>query len=92
MQAGTRRSLKGGQVRQSSLFTGALGILLALVSPVQGAWRLIWRDEFNGPPNAPPDPSKWTYDLGNNNGWGNHELEAYTNLLRMPTWTGRAIS
>ena len=80
MQAGTRRSLKGGQVRQSSLFTGALGILLALVSPVQGAWRLIWSDEFNGPANSLPDPSKWTYDLGNNNGWGNHELETYTNL------------
>ena len=67
-------------MRQSSLFTGALGIVLALVSPVQGAWRLIWSDEFNGPANSLPDPSKWTYDLGNNNGWGNHELESYTNL------------
>jgi len=67
-------------MRQSSLFTGALGIVLALVSPVQGAWRLIWSDEFNGPANSLPDPSKWTYDLGNNNGWGNHELETYTNL------------
>jgi beta-glucanase (GH16 family) len=40
--------------------------------------QLVWSDEFNGPANAQPDPAKWTYDLGNNNGWGNRELENYT--------------
>jgi beta-glucanase (GH16 family) len=39
-----------------------------------------WSDEFDGPANSLPDQTRWTYDLGNNNGWGNHELEAYTNL------------
>jgi len=39
-----------------------------------------WSDEFDGPANSPPDRTRWTYDLGNNNGWGNHELETYTNL------------
>jgi beta-glucanase (GH16 family) len=39
---------------------------------------LIWSDEFNGPNGSRPDPSKWTYDLGGN-GWGNQELETYTN-------------
>jgi len=62
-------------------FICALGLALSLVAPAQGAWRLIWSDEFNGSANTPPDPSRWTYDLGNNNGWGNHELETYTNLL-----------
>ena len=38
-----------------------------------------WSDEFDGPPNTLPDATKWTYDLGNNNGWGNRELETYTN-------------
>ncbi len=38
---------------------------------------LVWSDEFNG--NGAPDPAKWGYDLGNNNGWGNNELEYYTN-------------
>jgi beta-glucanase (GH16 family) len=37
-----------------------------------------WSDEFTGPANSPPDPRKWTYDLGNNNGWGNGELQTYT--------------
>lgn len=40
--------------------------------------KLVWFDEFNtdGAPNA----SKWTYDLGTgDNGWGNRELQTYTN-------------
>ncbi|MCA1596864.1 MAG: family 16 glycosylhydrolase, partial [Chloroflexi bacterium] len=27
----------------------------------------------------PPDPANWGYDLGDGSGWGNHELELYTN-------------
>lgn len=44
----------------------------------QQQWQLVWSDEFNGEANTPPDPTKWTYDTGNNNGWGNRELENYT--------------
>ncbi len=36
-----------------------------------------FQDEFDGPAGAPPDPSKWSYDLGGG-GWGNNELETYT--------------
>ena len=39
--------------------------------------KLIWSDDFNGAPGSPPDASKWVYDLGAN-GWGNQELENYT--------------
>jgi beta-glucanase (GH16 family) len=42
-------------------------------------WQLVWSDDFNGTTGTLPDDSKWTYDLGNNNGWGNAELENYTN-------------
>ena len=41
-------------------------------------WRLAWSDEFDGPADSPPDPAKWRYDLGGG-GWGNRELETYTN-------------
>ena len=41
------------------------------------AWRLIWSDEFEGASGAAVDASKWKFDLGNNNGWGNAELEDY---------------
>lgn len=35
----------------------------------------IWQDEFDY--SGKPDPKKWSYDLGGN-GWGNNELEDYT--------------
>jgi beta-glucanase (GH16 family) len=45
--------------------------------------RVVWSDEFNY--KGTPDTTKWTYDLGdgcpNVCGWGNHELEYYTNDL-----------
>lgn len=58
-----------------------LGWLLATCAaePAQD-WLLAWSDEFNGPANSKPDPSKWKFDLGAN-GWGNHELEEYTSSL-----------
>ena len=46
-------------------------------------WKLVWSDEFNAPDGSPPDPKKWTYDIGvGGNGWGNNELEYYTNSPR----------
>ncbi len=38
----------------------------------------VWRDEFNY--TGKPDPTRWGYDLGAS-GWGNNELENYTNNL-----------
>jgi beta-glucanase (GH16 family) len=58
-------------------FLACLACCIALLpSPAQER-RLIWSDEFNGAPGSPPDPSKWVYDLGGD-GWGNQELEVYT--------------
>jgi len=39
-------------------------------------YTLAWADEFSG---TTPDPATWNMETGNNNGWGNHELEYYTN-------------
>lgn len=43
--------------------------------------KLVWSDEFDVP--GTPDSTKWSYDLGDgcpdNCGWGNNELEYYTN-------------
>jgi len=39
---------------------------------------LTWSEEFNT--NGAPDASKWGYDIGTgSSGWGNNELEYYTN-------------
>ena len=54
--------------------------------PVKGASYIyndiVWEDDFNT--DGAPDPSKWAYDLGNtdifgNSGWGNQEVQSYTN-------------
>jgi len=37
-----------------------------------------FRLEFDGPAGTKPDPTQWTYDIGRT-GWGNNELENYTN-------------
>ena len=35
-----------------------------------------WCQEFNGSA-GPPDTTVWNFDLGNNGGWGNNEVEVY---------------
>jgi beta-glucanase (GH16 family) len=47
-------------------------------APSGAQWNLVWDDEFNQPDGTSPDPTKWGYDIGNNGGWGNNELEYYT--------------
>ena len=43
-------------------------------------WELTWSDEFTGNSGGSPDASKWSYDVGTGNGgWGNSELQYYTN-------------
>jgi beta-glucanase (GH16 family) len=56
------------------------GLALLGVSALTAAVpeKLLWSDEFSGVAGSKPDSSKWTYDLGGN-GWGNKELENYTN-------------
>jgi beta-glucanase (GH16 family) len=44
--------------------------------PKKADWKLVWSDEFNY--TGLPDSTKWNYDIGGN-GWGNNELEFYTN-------------
>ena len=38
---------------------------------------LVWQDEFDA--DGAPDPANWGYDIGTGvNGWGNNELQYYT--------------
>jgi beta-glucanase (GH16 family) len=41
-------------------------------------WRLVWADEFNAAAGTGIDSTKWKHDVGGG-GWGNNELETYTN-------------
>jgi beta-glucanase (GH16 family) len=69
------------------LAVAAVVILTSCLCPAQTTaatapvgWTLVWSDEFNGPNGSPVDASKWLAETGGN-GWGNHELEFYTNRL-----------
>lgn len=55
--------------------TGKTAVTTIQVS-VSAIETLVWADEFNVA--GAPDPSKWGFETGNNNGWGNNELEYYT--------------
>ena len=58
--------------------TGGQTVSKSITVIVSVAQTLVWSDEFNTP--GSPDPAKWGYDLGTGNGgWGNNELEYYTN-------------
>ena len=43
-------------------------------------WKLVWQDEFKEKNGSPVNAKKWTHEVGGA-GWGNHELEYYTNRI-----------
>jgi len=56
-------------------------LMILIITMVPGAksqncYHLVWSDEFEY--SGAPDASNWGYDLGDN-GWGNNELQNYTN-------------
>lgn len=51
-------------------------------------WRLSWSDEFKGQAGAAVDASKWTPQTGGT-GWGNRELEFYTDSTENAQLDGR---
>jgi len=59
------------------------GGVLTPQQPVDKNWRFettpVWSDEFDYA--GAPNPTKWGYDLGGN-GWGNNELQYYTDALK----------
>ncbi len=52
--------------------------------PGPSGWSLAWADEFDDPAGTLPNPANWDYELGDGTvngipGWGNSELQSYTN-------------
>jgi len=43
-------------------------------------WELLWSDEFEGEAGAPISSESWTCEVGGH-GWGNNELEYYTDRI-----------
>ena len=74
------------QMFAAIVFGLSLIIAAPRASAADGNWKLVWSDEF---PGTSLDRTKWTCDEGNGfyighinqfvYGWGNNELECYTN-------------
>lgn len=46
-------------------------------------WELVWEEDFEGDSLQSLDTTDWTYDIGRGaNGWGNGELQYYTDRIR----------
>lgn len=50
---------------------------------------LVWADEFDGPAGSPPDSSKWGRNIGGS-GFGNHELQSYTDRIENAFLNGQS--
>ncbi|TDP94023.1 glycoside hydrolase family 16 protein [Labedaea rhizosphaerae] len=72
-----RLALLGAAVLGAALAISAGHATAATTSPALAA--ASFTDDFNGPSGAAVDGSKWHHEIGNGaDGWGNHELEYYT--------------
>ena len=50
-------------------------------------WTLVWSDEFDGAAGARVDPARWVTETGGH-GWGNNELEYYTDRAENASLSG----
>ena len=68
-------------VSASIVVTSLIVITPTTISQAAGPkfLKLLWSDEFSGKKGALPSSKSWEYDIGNGYGWGNAELEYYTN-------------
>jgi beta-glucanase (GH16 family) len=67
----TQDSREASMFRFTRLFAACLFICSGMVIfllPAYGAWNLVWEDDFSKDAPGAPDPSKWGYDSGQNNG------------------------
>ena len=64
-----------GETAGTPEVTGDLGAQPAIFSDAASP---DWVEDFNLTNGSLPDSSKWSYNLGNNGGWGNGESETYT--------------
>jgi beta-glucanase (GH16 family) len=73
-------------MRHARSWLFALGALAAPAAcggaaPTVAGRVMTFADDFDGPAGTRPDPARWAADVGGT-GWGNNELEYYTNSTR----------
>src|SRR3954464_9608114 len=74
----TTRILLAAAVVATTLSGGLLAASRNDTADAAALAAVTWSDEFNGAAGTPVDSSRWKFDIGGS-GWGNNELEYYTN-------------
>jgi beta-glucanase (GH16 family) len=78
--------------RNTHLVAAAIMLIVLSVESCRPAkaqpWALAWSDEFDGAAGSRPDPAKWGFETGGG-GWGNDELEYYTDHLQNANVDGK---
>jgi beta-glucanase (GH16 family) len=76
----TRLRRRSGLVLALLVICSFVGYRSPNQAAAQTGWTLSWSDEFNGAAGSAVDGTRWSAETGNGgNGWGNQELENYTN-------------
>jgi len=73
---------------------GILSLTLTFLFSSSATWSsaeknpILWSQEFNEKLGSKPDLRYWNYDLGDGRGWGNRELQIYTDMNAKTTGRG----
>ncbi|MEU4243767.1 glycoside hydrolase family 16 protein [Actinoplanes sp. NPDC026619] len=73
----SRRRRSAGRMLLVALLVAAGAAVVFHRSRAGPADSSVWSDEFDGPANTAPDSTRWAHNTGGT-GWGNNELEYYT--------------
>ncbi len=68
----------------------AAGLTLAAAAQNLPGWTFLWADEFTQADGTKPDSAKWGYAIGGS-GWGNNELQYYTDRTENARIEGGAL-
>lgn len=65
-------------------------VIISCTPASSQSWKMVWNEEFNY--SGLPDSTKWSYDTrGNATGWGNNELQYYTEKEKDNAWVENGI-
>ncbi|HKS43250.1 MAG TPA: glycoside hydrolase family 16 protein [Blastocatellia bacterium] len=83
-----QRAIKSLRILKLAILSAFIFLPIASADNASAqTWTLVWSDEFDGPAGSAPNSSKWGYDIGGG-GWGNKELETYTNRTQNASLDG----
>jgi beta-glucanase (GH16 family) len=93
----TKRTLKQQAGRAVAASLAAILVIFMGIGATQGASAaakkvvptVLWQETYSGKAGVKPNAKIWQYNMGNGLGWGNNELEYYTNKAAQMSTDGK---